>query len=138
MDYKVIKYRCGCKYILITDPEKIIMKRSERCPVHWKAQEYTLLWCLDCGKRLKVSPRAGHNQKRCVLCAKERTKKKNREAWQTKYKGRYKKNGQTRYAAAETKKKTVKRFVTLKEVAGNLREKYRPPEVRTPILDRFV
>ena len=73
--YKVIKFRCGCKMIFILDPEKAILKRG-RCPIHWKDQEYIILWCQDCGVEIKTSPQGGHSRRTCVPCGKLRIRDK--------------------------------------------------------------
>lgn len=111
MNYKVIKYRCGCKYIVITDKKKTVMPRSSYCPIHRVPQDYVILYCVDCGLRIKATPKAGHNQARCYPCAEEQKKKRNRELWETRYRGRYKQNGKTQYTKKETAKDEAKRQI---------------------------
>ena len=123
--YKVIKYRCGCKYIVITDKKKTVLPRHSRCPIHWKAQDSVLLWCVDCGLRIKTTPKAGHNQARCHPCGEEQKKKRNRELWHTRYRGRYKKNGQTQYTKKETQREEAKRQLNVWYLV--MREMFKPP-----------
>ena len=123
MNYKVIQYRCGCKYILITNPEKRIFKAG-KCPEHWKNQKYVFLWCCDCGKRIKAVPQAGHHQMRCIQCAKQYQLEVNRENWKTKYAGRYKQCGVIRYSAKEPENMKAKRIIDT--TFEQLRQKYAP------------
>ncbi|GAF80237.1 unnamed protein product [marine sediment metagenome] len=107
--FKIITYKCKCRYVQIVDREKRTMKDLAKCPVHQKAQDFILLWCVDCGLRIETSPKAGHNQARCYTCGEEQKKKRNRELWHTRYRGRYKKNGQTQYTKKETPEEEAKR-----------------------------
>lgn len=114
MNYKVLKYKCGCKYILITDPERVIYHRPghSKCPVHWTCQDYVLLWCVDCGVKIKAQPNAGYRQERCPSCKVERNRMRNRKAWKEKYKGRYYKSGRIRYHTEETEAEKAERIIT--------------------------
>jgi len=123
MNFKVIEYRCGCKYILITDPNKRIFKTG-KCPQHWQNQKHIILWCKDCNTRLKVRPQIGHRQKRCSKCAKIHQLEVNRYNWKNKYAGRYKQSGRIQYLGRETDKSKAKRIVD--EIFDKLRLKFKP------------
>jgi len=125
MNYKVIKYRCGCKYIVITDKKKTVLPRNSYCPKHGVPQDFVLLWCVDCGLRIKTIPKAGHNQQRCYPCSQEYAKKRNRELWKIRYRGRYKQKGKTQYTKKETEKDEKKRQIN--EWAESCRVMFRPP-----------
>ena len=123
MNYKVIKYRCGCKYILITDKEKRIFKTG-KCPEHWENQETVILWCSDCGVKIKAIPQAGHHQARCYQCAKQYQLEVNRKNWKTKYAGRYKQCGVIRYLTKEPENIKAKRIIN--EIFAEIRRKFMP------------
>ena len=133
--FKVIKYLCGCSYILILDPEKQMLHAyNSKCPEHKKSQKYVTLWCVDCGFKIIASPKAGHRQRRCCDCGKKWQREKTREAWQTKYKGRYKQNGKTRYIKEENPVLTKKGMLNI--WFESCRHKF--PKVKTPILDKYI
>lgn len=90
MNFKVIAYKCSCRYIHITDPEKRILKKHySKCPEHRVLQKSVLLWCKDCGLKIKTSPKAGTRRTRCQDCSEKRRRGINKKAWRTKYKGKY-------------------------------------------------
>ena len=92
MNYKVLEYLCGCKYILVCDENTLMRKgaaihdHSKPCPEHKQRQKNMTVWCLDCHKKMVMKPQAGYNKKRCAKCAAENTRKIVREAWRE---GRY-------------------------------------------------
>ena len=90
MNYKIIKYHCGCKYIFITDPEKRPPLNLLKCPVHKTLKIQITLFCLDCKKKVtRNNIIAAIKQFRCHDCADKRRREKNREGWKTVYKGKY-------------------------------------------------
>ena len=74
MTYKVINYKCGCKYIWLNGS-----KRSVNCPIHKRPVSHYILWCVDCNLKVKTSSQAGYRQIMCGECAKERQRKVARE-----------------------------------------------------------
>ena len=69
MNYKIIKYNCGCKYVFITDPEKQILKDSKFCPVHGKLKKHVELWCINCGlKIIETGLLSWQRKLRCEKC----------------------------------------------------------------------
>ena len=123
INYRTIKYKCGCRYVIIADPDKRIFKAG-KCPEHNSGQDYIILCCVDCGKRLKVRPQIGHRQKRCSKCAKIHQLEVNRYNWKNKYAGRYKQSGRIQYLGRETDKSKAKRIVD--EIFDKLRLKFMP------------
>jgi len=134
MNYKTITYRCGCKYVFITDPEKQILKENKFCPVHPKTlKKYVELWCIDCGIKLtETGLLAWQRKKRCLRCAKADQKKRNLENWR--------KRAKKYNIKRRNKAKKIDCFAM--EKTGSLRLLYRKmsiklPVVETPILDRL-
>ena len=121
MNFKIISFKCGCKYILLLD--KPIFKGG-KCPEHDKLQASVTLWCIDCHKKLEVKPQVGHRQMRCPLCSKLHQAEVNKENWRTKYAGRYKQAGVIQYSAKEPECVKAERIIN--DVFAKLRLKFIP------------
>ena len=149
MNYKVLEYRCGCKYVLICDKNILIKKgagaihdHSKTCPDHFKWQKTMTVWCLDCFKKMVIKSKAGYNKKRCVKCAAENTRKRVREAWRAgTYDGRYNYSQPTRKTDiseimeyGETKKQAIDRITT--KITNECQHLL--PVLETPILDKMM
>jgi len=118
ISYRIVRYKCGCEY-------KLSQKQAGgKCPVHGKRQESVTLFCADCGKKLKVSPKAGYNQKRCFQCSAIHHAEVCKENWRTKYAGIYKQKGIISIHK-EPDNIVAKRIIN--EVFMELRQKYMPP-----------
>lgn len=72
MNYKLVEYRCGCKYIWLNET-----KRLQKCPEHNSTQKAITIWCLDCDAKMIVTPLSGQKI-RCYECSKYKNKKINR------------------------------------------------------------
>lgn len=87
MNFKVITYHCGCKYVFVTDPDKQILKAHKFCPSHGKLKKHVMLWCQDCGLEMtETGLLAWQRKKRCLKCAKLNQKKRTLENWRKKAK----------------------------------------------------
>ena len=123
--FKIITYKCKCRYIQIADPEKQIMKNFIKCPVHGRLKENIELFCLECGTRIIMTNfKAAAKRKRCLECGKRRRKKK-AEASQENYKGRYMLNQEIKYTEKETQKDEKKRQINA--WYNHMRAIFRPP-----------
>lgn len=64
MRFKVIQFKCGCRYLWLTGKDR----PYQTCPEHKRPVGSYILWCELCGKRVKAVPQAGYRQKRCSDC----------------------------------------------------------------------
>ena len=123
MNFKIVKYPCGCKYVF-TDA----MPRTRICPEHRAIQKMVTLWCKDCGIKLEVIPLSGRRD-RCNDCAAYKNKQAVRLFQQRKHN---KKHGIKDEAMPETLEEKDERL--LKECFSG----WSLPVVETPILDRMI
>ena len=123
MNYKIIKYKCGC--LLEWEPGTF---RQANCIIHKRPVLSYTLWCEvpECGVEITTSPKAGFRQIRCKKCSKKREKIRCRDAWR---KGIYKNSdyGIPRNIPRELKESEgskQRRFID--ECFNKLRQKYLP------------
>lgn len=64
MNYKVIIFKCGCKYIWLNGTER----RYKVCPEHKRPTGSYITWCKRCGKKVTDKPQAGYRRIYCVDC----------------------------------------------------------------------
>jgi len=141
MNYKIIKYNCGCKYVFITDLEKRILKDYKFCPKHRKLIKHFVLYCEDCSLRMTETGKlAWQRKKRCLKCAKSNQKKRTKANWNEKAK---KYNAKRRKSTINTKAKyqnialnTAKKRIALEKLYKSMNRIL--PVIETPILDRFL
>jgi len=139
VNYKIITYNCGCKYVFITDPAKRILKNSKLCPIHGKSTKHVELWCIDCSVKITETNRlAWQRKKRCLKCAEIDQRKRAKENWR-KNADKYnkKKRGE------KPKKEPERPDLFAMQKQGALKRLYRRmsielPVVETPILDRLL
>ena len=91
MNYKIIKYICGCKYMLIPS-----VKHDPKCPEHNKTQKDITLWCVNCGSKVVAIPLAGHKRLVCYNCGVENQRKASRR-WNAKHPNYFKVNTTDKY-----------------------------------------
>jgi len=139
MNFKVITYRCGCKYIFITNPEKQTLKDHKFCPIHGKLKKHVMLWCQDCGVELiETGLLAWQRKKRCLECAKLDQRKRTKENWR-----KWAKEYNIKRRTPKTKERYFNAALenACKETA--FKKLYRSmdrvlPVVETPMLDRWI
>ena len=71
MNYKIIIFKCGCRYIWLTGKDR----PYQVCPIHKRPVGSYILWCIDCGLKIKAPPRVGYRQFRCVECRRKHENK---------------------------------------------------------------
>jgi len=116
MNFKIVKYHCGCKYVF-TDA----MPRPGMCPEHQSTQKIVTLWCITCGIELEVIPLAGR-RKRCLDCSEYKTKKDVKRWAQKKYN---KEHGIEDEATPETLEEKEERIFC--QWFKELQDRFRPP-----------
>ena len=115
MNYKIIIFKCGCKYIWLNGKGR----PYKTCPEHKRPVGAYILWCQICGKRIKAVPQAGYRQKRCSDCKViwERQEARKWAAnhpgyWQGRDMNKYRKEKQVAVKTPETEKDEKKRQLT--------------------------
>ncbi len=99
--YKVIQFKCSCKYIWLDNTER----QKGGCPEHGRPILKYILWCDRCGIKVTANPWAGYRQEVCRNCRRliiNETSKK----WAEDHPGYHKKK----------KKPKKKKNITQKEV----------------------
>jgi len=122
--YKVIVFKCGCKYIWLTGTER----RHKVCPEHNRPTGSYISWCRLCGKRVESPPRAGYRQKYCSDCKIiwQRQQSRNWYAANPEYfKARDTKKRGKQKTEVETQKDEAARQI--REWAESCRAMFRPP-----------
>jgi len=129
MNFKIVKYHCGCRRVF-TDvmPLKEIYQRPRICPEHQAIQKIVTLWCKDCGIKLKVIPLAGRRE-RCNDCSAYKNKLAVRLCQQRKHN---EKHGIEDEAMPETLEEKDERLLNECFSSWSL------PVVETPILESWL
>lgn len=126
MNYKIIEYMCGCKYIWILDPDKVILPHQSKCPKHKKNQISITLWCADCGLKVVAIPLAGWRQKVCHKCGAKR-QRENSKKWNARHPNYFKVNTTDKHRTVElTETQEQKDIRHFKEWFRELQERFKP------------
>jgi len=122
MNYKIIEYICGCKYILIPT-----IKYSTKCPEHNKTQKNITLWCVICNSKVVAIPLAGHKRKVCYNCGVNKQRKASKR-WNAKHPNYFKINTTDKYKTVEiTETQEEKDDRHFKMWFQELRVRFKPP-----------
>jgi len=138
MNFKIIYYRCGCKYIFIIDKEKRIFKNYTLCPTHEHLISRVVLWCKDCGLKItETEARTWQRKKRCLPCRDLKNLNRTKANWALK---KARNNLKTQTCMPEVNPKERLALLSLNSKKISLRKLYRAmdrvlPVVETPILD---
>ena len=122
MNYKVICFKCGCKYKWFNGTER----PYKVCPEHKRPVGSYIIWCEMCGKKVVAIPRAGYRQKRCSDC-KVIHERKESKMWFARHPGYQRGRDTNKYRKEkpqETPQEEAKRIIN--EIFENLGLKYVP------------
>jgi len=127
LNYKVIRFKCGCKYVWLNGTERV----HKVCPQHKRPAGSYITWCAICDKKIIDKPQAGYRRVYCSDCYRLRQNERAME-WCHRNPGYWKKRDikLTLRKQADVKKPETQKGEAARQIEAcfqEMRMKFMPP-----------